>query len=66
MHPCVQEAREQLGGLREAISGLKSELASTLVERASMENGLGAQFSAAEEERLKLQMENEVGEACYE
>ncbi len=49
-----------MGSLQEAIAELKSELASSQVERASMADGLGAQLAAAEEERLRLHAENEV------
>ncbi len=49
-----------MASLEDAITNLKSELASGQVERASMADGLGAQLAAAEEERLRLHAENEV------
>ncbi len=49
-----------MASLEDAITNLKSELASGQVEHASMADGLGAKFAAAEEERLQLRVEVEV------
>ena len=49
-----------MASLEDAITKLKSELASSQVEHASVADGLGAKFAAAEEERLQLRGEVEV------